>query len=112
MANMKSSEFHDFVLHDLFADIDGITSRRMFGGYGFYRRGLFFALIAEGELYFKVVEDAREFFESRGSHPFIYEARGKRVTMSYWSAPEDAFEDLSLMRECVELACGAAERSK
>lgn len=109
---MKSSEFHDFILHDLFAGIEGVTSRRMFGGYGFYRCGLFFALIAEGELYFKVDDKTRAFFELRGSHLFEYAARGKRVTLSYWSAPEDAFEDSSLLRECVELACGAAERAK
>lgn len=34
---MSNSDFHDYVINDLLSEIPGITSRKMFGGYGIYK---------------------------------------------------------------------------
>lgn len=89
----KDTSFYEYVLNDLFSEISGISSRSMFGGYGFYFRGVFFALIADGKLYFKVGEGNRKDFEEYGSQPFIYKGRkGKDVIMSYWELPADIMD--------------------
>ena len=46
----KDTSFHEFVMNELFADIDGITSRPMFGGFGIYKDGVIFALIGDERL--------------------------------------------------------------
>lgn len=89
----KDSSFHDYILNDVFKDILGITSRSMFGGFGFYKNSVFFGLIADGALYFKVNEDNKKDYERRGSHPFVYDHKGKPMTMAYWSVPEDILEE-------------------
>ena len=42
----------------------------MFGRVGLYAQGLFFALIAEDRLYFKVNDATRPEFQQRGMEPF------------------------------------------
>jgi hypothetical protein len=48
---------------DALAAIDGLEVRRVFSGWGFYRRGLLFAAAWEGELRFR----------TRQGHRWIYE---------------------------------------
>lgn len=91
---MAQSDFQEYVVHDALADIDGITSRAMFGGYGLYKDGIIFGIIADDELYLKVDETNQKEYESFGSHPFVYE-RGNhaKTTMSYWVVPETILEN-------------------
>ena len=42
----RQSAFADFVLEQM-ADVPDVTKRAMFGGFGIYRGGLMFALIAQ-----------------------------------------------------------------
>lgn len=66
---MSTTEFHTYIMNDVFADIDGITSRRMFSGYGIYRYGNIFAFIIDDTLYFKVGENNRsEYVLPSGKH--------------------------------------------
>jgi hypothetical protein len=48
-----SQSYRDFVLEQL-GRVSPVTGKSMFGGVGLYADGLFFALIAEDRLYFKV----------------------------------------------------------
>lgn len=90
----KDKNFHDYLLSDVFQSVDGITSKSMFGGYGFYRYGVIFGIIADGKLYFKVGEGNKKDYEDAGSQPFQYPMRnGKMTTMSYWEAPTDVLEN-------------------
>ncbi len=50
-----SADFLTYVLEQLSA-LKDLTSRRMFGGVGLYGEGVFFGLIANDVLYFKVGE--------------------------------------------------------
>ena len=109
----KDNSFHQYVMEEVFADFDDISSRAMFGGWGIYKDGLFFALIAEGVLYFKVDESNQKDFEKMSSKPFIYTGhKGKKVTMSYWELPADIMEDKIQLKGCIEKSLDAAKRSK
>jgi len=82
------------MLFDLFQGIDGIISKPMFGGFGFYMNSKFFAFIADGKLYFKVGSSNKRDYEKRGSKPFVYRGhKGKDITMSYYELPVDIIED-------------------
>ncbi len=105
--------FHDHVVYDLMADTSGVTSRAMFGGWGIYKEGVIFAIIADGDLYFKVGANNRDDFEKAGSRPFTY-TQGKRkpVAMSYWLLPESVMEDREMLGEWVARSLQASNQSK
>jgi DNA transformation protein and related proteins len=108
-----NSEFHDYVVRDLMEHIPHIASRRMFGGYGIYYDGIFFALIAEGALYFKVDVETVGRYTALGSSPFRYSAKDRgQVTLSYYEVPEEIREERETLEEWVEDAVAAAKRSK
>ena len=41
--------FHEYVIGDVLGHISGITSRKMFGGYGIYLDGVIFAIITDDD---------------------------------------------------------------
>jgi DNA transformation protein len=104
----------EFVAHcrELLAPLGAVRSRRMFGGHGFYVDELFVALIAFGRLYLKADEHSRSRFEAAGCEPFVYDGKGKPVTMSYFTAPEEAIESPALMQPWARLALEAAVRAR
>ncbi len=109
----KSSEFHDYVVLDLLEGISGITSRAMFGGYGIYKDRKIFAIITDGELYFKSSKETEEFYKSQGSHPFEYSKKdGKKYTMQYWFVPENILENREKFSEWVDTALKADSEEK
>src|SRR5258706_11186987 len=91
---------HDFVDHvvETMRDFGPVTPKAMFGGWGLYHEGLFFALIAEDVLYLKVDDDNREPFESAGLPAFVYVTKdGDRMAMSYRQAPPQTLESPAAM---------------
>ena len=65
-----SPSFRQFVLEQLARATTGVRARNMFGGVGIYSSDLFFALIDEDTVYFKVDDTTRPDFEARGMGPF------------------------------------------
>ncbi len=106
----QNTGFHDYVMNDVMDGIPGITSRAMFGGWGVYKDGRIFAIIAEGELYCKVDEETRSAYESRGSRPFTYTRGRKTYAMSYWLLPEEILENRDDLYEWIEKAAQAGGR--
>ena len=94
--NQQPRAFAEFVL-DQMADIPGIGKRAMFGGFGIYRDGLMFALIADEQLYFKASDHLADDFTALGLQPLLYESRGKAVSLKYYQAPESVFEQSEQM---------------
>ncbi len=95
-------DYHEYVVHDVLGHIEGIASRSMFGGYGLYLDGAFFAIItAPDELRFKVDDSNRAQYEALGSKPFEYTGhKNKKVTvMSYYLVPEEIQEDREKLEE-------------
>jgi DNA transformation protein len=70
-----------------------IASRSMFGGAGLYADDLFFALIADDTLYFKVDDSNRGEYLSRGSKPFCPFPDKSETSMNYYDVPADLLDD-------------------
>ena len=97
---------------DLFHPFGAIRIKKMFGGAGVYCDDLFFAIMDDGAVYFKVDDETRKEFERRGLAPFTFEMKdGSSATMSYYNAPEDIFDDEAELRRWTTLALDAARRA-
>jgi len=88
-----------------------VESRRMFGGWGLYHQGVFFALIYEEMLYLKADDGNRAEFDARGLEPFAFEKKGERIETHYRSAPDEALEDPAEMARWARLGYAAALRA-
>jgi len=95
---------------ELMAPRGAIRSRAMFGGHGIYCDDLLIAIVADDQLYLKVDDLTQASFAAAGSSPFVYQGKGKPVTMSYWVMPEEAIESERAMRPWVDMARAAAAR--
>ena len=98
----KSTTFLDYILNDIFSEIDNITSKPMFSGWGIYKDGIIFALIIQNELYFKTDEHNRPQFLERNSQPFKYDKKGKVICTSYWLLPPEIIENKTVIPEWVK----------
>ena len=108
---MSKNEFVDYV-SDVLEEFGPIVIRSMFGGFGIYKEGAIFGLIAENELYFKADKETAIFFEKYGSTPFTYDNGKKLVQMSYWKVLPEIFDDLDMMKLWVNMAYDVAIKSK
>ena len=106
----KPSEFVELVIESLRA-FGPVTVRPMFGGWGIYREGVFFALVAADTLYFKSDDENRAQFERGSPGPFTFEKKGETVVTHYFAVPEDAFEDPQVMVRWARLGYAAALRA-
>jgi DNA transformation protein len=86
----RSDSFKDFVLDQLSAMPD-LTGRAIFGGYGLYHRGSFFAIIHRGRLFFKTHDLTQPLYRARGMPPFRPSAR--HTLARYHEVPLDILED-------------------
>ncbi len=101
--------FRAFVLEQL-RDAGEITPRAMFGGVGLYCNGIFFGIIAGDVLYFKVDDETRAGYESRGMSPFRpYPDRP--ATMQYYEVPLAIVESALDLTVWAKDAVRAAERA-
>lgn len=104
-----SESYRTFVLEQL-ERVTPVTARAMFGGVGIYAGGLFFALIAEDRLYFKVDDLTRLAFETMGMKPF--KPFGDENAMGYYEVPADVLEDTIQLASWVKQAIDVAARAK
>jgi len=106
-----SKGYRDFVVEQL-ERVAPVTAKSMFGGVGLYAQGLFFALIAEDRLYFKVDDTTRPDFERLGMKPF--RPFGEENAMGYYEVPADVLEDVAQlepwMRKAIDVAAKAKQR--
>lgn len=110
---MPKSDFAEYVVKDLLAEVKGVTSRAMFGGFGLYKDGVIFGILVDDEVYFKVGDSNRKKYEEAKSRPFTYKnARGKAIAMSYWEVPADVLEDREAIARWAEESCKISRRSK
>ena len=111
----QTGEFVEFVLEQL-APLGVVRARAMFGGHGIYLGAVIFAIIVDDALYFKADSITCARFAARGLKPFTYTARSKTITMQYYEAPPEVFEDPQAMRgwaqEAVEVALKAKTNRK
>ena len=96
------TSYKDYICTDILGHIDGIYSKKMFGGYGIYKNAVIFAIIANNQLYFKVDSTNKSQYEALESQPFTYKGKTKPVQMSYWEVPEGIIEDPEQIEKWVE----------
>jgi DNA transformation protein and related proteins len=88
-----------------------VESKRMFGGVGIYFKDLFFAIIAEDVLYFKVDDSNRPDYEAAGMEPFR-PFEDKTAVMSYYEVPIDILENRHRLRDWAQKALTVARAKK
>jgi len=106
-----SASFRTFILDQLSRVVSKIRARAMFGGVGIYAGDLFFALIADDTLYFKVDDSNRPDFEQRDMKPFQPYGEGSE-TMQYYQVPADLLDDPEALRPWAEKSIAAAAKKK
>ncbi len=104
-----SQSYREFVLEQL-GRVTPVISKSMFGGVGIYAQGLFFALIAEDRLYFKVDDSTRPHFEQRGMEPF--RPFGEESAIGYYEVPVDVLEDVHQLEAWIKTAIEVAAAAK
>src|SRR5215813_13631143 len=79
------------------------TAKKMFGGHGFFapNGGMFAGIVTDDEVIFKlVVGPLRDALITLGGHPWVYDARGKAMTMNEWIVvPERFYDDPELLAD-------------
>lgn len=93
------------------AGIPGIRYKAMFGGFGFYRNDLMFALVDEEQLYFKANDFLADEFIALNLPAFVFQSKGKSMALKYYQAPEQVFEDVEQMQAWSEKAYQCAYRN-
>ena len=99
---------------DMLGDWGGVSARRMFSGYGLYRQGAMFALIARDTLYLRVDDRSRPDFAAAGSRAFRYRRGSSREIeiLGYMECPPDILEDVEAMTRWADAALSAALGAK
>ena len=107
--------FLTFVLEQLDL-VNSVTSKRMFGGVGIYSTEVFFALIDNDTLYFKVNDETRPAYVRERMKPFIPDpSRPESAMNGYYEVPVSVLEDRDELAAWAAraMAAGAASvRSK
>jgi DNA transformation protein len=89
-----------------------VTMRKMMGGATLYLDGTVFAIIDEGEIWFKSDADADAVWDAQGCERFAVTFKDGRVdTMNYRRAPTDVYDDAEAMQSWAALALDAGLRS-
>lgn len=83
----------------------------MFGGVGIYAGDVFFALIDDDTLYFKVDDSNRNDFVAASMGPFR-PFGDERDKMQYYEVPADLLDDPDALRPWAEKAMAVAARKK
>ena len=110
----KSAQADVFVAHvvETLRVLGPVDARRMFGAWGLYHRGAFFALVSQGTLYLKTDDRNRAGFDALGLEPFSFVKSGETIVTGYRAAPDEALEDPRVMAKWARGAYEAALRKR
>jgi DNA transformation protein len=107
-----SPAFRDYVVDQL-AGLGPVTVRAMFGGAGLYHEAVFFGVLDDDQVFFKVDDATRPGYEAAGSGPFapMPDAGPMR---GYYQVPAEVLEDragvVTWAREALAVARSAKRR--
>ena len=103
---MSVSDGYRIYIIDQLAALPALSTRRMFGGLGIYSDALFFALIDDDVLFFKVDDSNRDDYVSRGMKAFM--PFPGQPSLGYFQVPPDVIEEAEELarwaRRSVEVA--------
>ena len=98
----------DFVEYvcDQLGELDGVSYRSMFGGYGLYCGATFFGIVYRGKAYFKTSEESRRQYVDWGSE--VFQPNAKQSLKAYYEVPGEWIDEASrifaLAEEAVDVA--------
>jgi DNA transformation protein len=88
-----------------------VTMRKMMGGATLYLDGVVFAILLEGEVWFKSDAEADAVWDAQGCERFTFAFKdGKVETMNYRRAPADVYDEAEAMQRWTGLAAEAGVR--
>ena len=88
-----------------------VTMRKMMGGGTLYLDGTVFAILDEGEIWFKADAETDAQWDAAGCARFTYALKDGSVgTMNYRRGPQDVYDDPDAMRRWASLAVEAGLR--
>ncbi len=105
-----STAFRDYVVEQL-GGLGDVTARSMFGGAGLYHEAVFFAVMDDDQLFFKVDDATRPRYEAAGSGPFAPMA-GEAPMRGYYGVPAEVLEDRATLVEWARDAVAVARATK
>ena len=92
--------------------LGSVTMRKMMGGATLYLDGTVFAILDEGEIWFKADAETDAVWDEQGCPRFSVTFIAGRVdTMNYRRGPADVYDEAEAMQRCARLAVEAGERS-
>ena len=93
------------------APIGSVTLRKMMGGATLYLDGVIFAILDEGEIWFKADAETDAVWDAEGCARFSMTFKDGRVdTMNYRRGPTDVYDDAEAMQRWSGLAVEAGAR--
>lgn len=104
-----SASYKAFVIEQLSA-VAPVATRSMFGGVGIYAGGLFFALIDDDRLYFKVDDLSRKAYLDEGMAAFDPFKDGRPMN-GYYELPSEVLEDEERLPDWMRIAMAVAARA-
>jgi TfoX/Sxy family transcriptional regulator of competence genes len=109
---MKVTPFLEYIVYDIFGELEPITFRAMMGAYILYYEGKAFAIVEDDELYFKGSKELMDWYMSRGSKQFEYKKEGKDAYLYYFLVPPEVYEDSGLRDGWLDVALSVAKFPK
>lgn len=100
---MSNNSFLNFIQEQL-APLNGLRSKRMFGGDGLYCGEQFFGIVFDGRLYFKTNPDTLA--EYLAYHAAVFAPSEKQILKNYREVPADILEDSQLLLQWARKAAG------
>ena len=91
--------------------IGNVTVRKMMGAATLYLDGIIFAVVDDGEIWFKSDAESNTIWDEAGCDRFTFTGSdGKTESMNYRRAPADVYDDADAMREWAAIAIAAGVR--
>jgi DNA transformation protein len=99
-------------VEEALAPLGRVTMRRMMGGATLYLDGTVFAILDEGEIWFKADKESDAAWDAQGCERFQVEfGDGRSGTMNYRRGPTDVYDDPEAMQRWASLALEAGLRA-
>ena len=103
-----SDNYRTYIVEQL-AALPALSTRRMFGGIGLYSDALFFALIDDDVLFFKVDDSNRDDYVSRGMKAFM--PFPGQPSLGYYQVPPDVIEEAEELARWARRSVEVAQRT-
>jgi DNA transformation protein len=104
-----SDNYRTYIVEQL-AALPALSTRRMFGGIGLYSDALFFALIDDDVLFFKVDDSNRDDYVSRGMKAFM--PFPGQPSLGYFQVPPDVIEEAEELARWARRAVAVAKKGR